>query len=331
MDKTLALFLLLLLLAGALESQARYAESEAGQFYIMPGMLLLGRERGRDFDSVAAPSIGLGFQSTDRLGIELHAAHGETAVRGAGGPDVDVTAFRLDGLYRLGGDAWQSYVVGGVSRTHYNVFGDANDNASGASLGLGLRRAITDRLSLQLDGRGVFDFDETKLQPGATLGLRYVVRGPVTPRSVAAEAAPKPRAEPAPPLRPVRESESMLPPRLEAVVEFDFDAADLRADQLSELDRVVRFMREYTDARARLEGHTDNRGSESYNLRLSERRAHAVRDHLVAAGIEPSRIMTAGQGTRQPVASNDTDEGRQRNRRVVAIAVGSVVPSSGSR
>lgn len=333
MYKSVAL-LSTLLLAVALDAEAQYAEPQAGQFYLTPGALLLGRDRGRDLSSLAAPSIGLGYQSTDRLGIELHVAHGETGVRGPGGRDVDVTAVRLDGLYSLGGDAWQPYVVSGISRTRYSVSGGGNDRGTGASLGLGLRRAITDRLSLQLDGRGFFDFSEEKLQPGATLGLRYVFSGPTAAGPVAAGPAPAPRTEPAPraeaappPPRPAPAAEPPPPPRLEVVVEFDFDSSALRADQRPELDRVVRFMREHRDARARLEGHTDNRGSEDYNQGLSERRADAVRGHLLAAGIDRDRITTVGRGERQPVASNDTDEGRQRNRRVVAIAVGTAAGS----
>ena len=333
MRKLLMLFAPLLL-AGSLEAQANYAPPQAGQFYVTPGVLLLGKDRGRDISSVAAPSIGLGLQTTDRLGVEFHFAHGETGIRGPGGPDVDVAAMRLDALYSLGGDALQPYIVSGLTHTRYNVSGDANAKGWGFNLGLGLRRAITDRLSLQLDGRSFFDFDESKPQLGATLGLRYVLDGPVraaTRPSVAEPvAAPPPRAEPAPVAprpAPAAEPEPMPPPRLELVIEFEFDASALRAEQRSELDRIVRFMREHRDATASLEGHTDSRGSESYNQALSERRVHAVRDHLIAAGIERSRITTAGRGERQPVASNETDEGRQRNRRVVAIAVGTAAPS----
>ena len=63
-------------------------------------------------------------------------------------------------------------------------------------------------------------------------------------------------------------------------------------------------------------GHTDSKGSESYNQGLSERRAQAVTALLVAAGVDASIIDTSGMGETQPVASNDTEEGRARNRRV---------------
>jgi outer membrane protein OmpA-like peptidoglycan-associated protein len=68
-----------------------------------------------------------------------------------------------------------------------------------------------------------------------------------------------------------------------------------------------------------IEGHTDSIGSQSYNLDLSERRATAVRDFLMAQGVEAGRINTVGYGKAYPVASNDTEAGRQQNRRVEVV------------
>ena len=69
-----------------------------------------------------------------------------------------------------------------------------------------------------------------------------------------------------------------------------------------------------------VEGYTDSIGSDAYNLRLSERRAQAVRDYLIELGIKPSRITTKGYGKARPVASNETKEGRAENRRVEILA-----------
>ena len=66
----------------------------------------------------------------------------------------------------------------------------------------------------------------------------------------------------------------------------------------------------------RIAGFTDSTGSESYNQQLSERRAEAVKNALAGAGVNPARMTTAGYGESQPIASNDTDEGRSQNRRV---------------
>lgn len=314
-----------LLLAANVQVHAQHGLPEAGQFYLAPGALLLGEDRGRDVAAMAAPSLGFGLQSTDRFAFELHVARGDTGLRGAGGPDVDVTALRLDALYGLGGERIEPHVVAGLTRTRYQVSGVANDWGTGFSFGLGLRRGISERLSLQLDGRAFFDVDEAEWQPGASLGLRYVLGsgGASSPSPRQADPIPQ-RAEPLVPARRV-EPEPLPPPRLQVVVEFDFDAYVLGAEQRAQLSRVVDFMREHGDATARLEGHTDDLGSKDYNQVLSERRAQAVRDHLQAAGVEPSRITTVGRGESMPLASNDTEAGRQRNRRVVAIALGSAV------
>jgi outer membrane protein OmpA-like peptidoglycan-associated protein len=67
-------------------------------------------------------------------------------------------------------------------------------------------------------------------------------------------------------------------------------------------------------------GHTDSRGRDAYNQALSERRAASVKDYLVAGGFPAGQIGTVGMGETQPVADNDTDEGRAKNRRVVITA-----------
>lgn len=71
-------------------------------------------------------------------------------------------------------------------------------------------------------------------------------------------------------------------------------------------------------------GHTDDVGDDAYNQKLSEQRATAVRDYLVAAGIDGSKIVTVGMGEGMPVASNTTDEGRAENRRVDVLVLGRV-------
>ena len=108
--------------------------------------------------------------------------------------------------------------------------------------------------------------------------------------------------------------------RIELNLEFDFDSDALRPNHYSEIERVADFMEAHPATSAQLEGHTDSRGSEAYNQALSERRAYAVRDYLIdEADIDPRRITAVGYGEGRPVASNDTDSGRQRNRRVNAV------------
>jgi outer membrane protein OmpA-like peptidoglycan-associated protein/tetratricopeptide (TPR) repeat protein len=96
---------------------------------------------------------------------------------------------------------------------------------------------------------------------------------------------------------------------------FDFNKATLRPESVSELDRIFRLMNDMPTLRIEISGHTDNVGSKSYNKKLSEKRAKAVVDYLVDKGIDKSRLAFAGYGFAQPIASNDTPLGRQKNRR----------------
>jgi len=101
-------------------------------------------------------------------------------------------------------------------------------------------------------------------------------------------------------------------------VEFDTAKATLRHGSTERLDYVVDFMAHKKSARIEISGHTDNVGNKKANKLLSERRAQTCRDYLVSKGIDKGRITTAGYGDERPIATNDTDAGRQQNRRIEA-------------
>jgi OOP family OmpA-OmpF porin len=102
-------------------------------------------------------------------------------------------------------------------------------------------------------------------------------------------------------------------------VNFDFDKATLQPGADAVLDEVVRLMRDNPDLQVEIEGHTDNIGSRDYNLDLSQRRAETVRGYLVRHGIAAERMTSRGYGFDRPVTSNETEEGRARNRRVELV------------
>lgn len=97
---------------------------------------------------------------------------------------------------------------------------------------------------------------------------------------------------------------------------FDFDKATLRPESFPELDRVVEFMKQNPTIQIEIGGHTDSMGSDGYNQELSQGRAESVRTYLVDQGIDATRIVAMGYGESQPEATNETEEGRQTNRRV---------------
>jgi outer membrane protein OmpA-like peptidoglycan-associated protein len=100
---------------------------------------------------------------------------------------------------------------------------------------------------------------------------------------------------------------------------FDFGRATLRPGAQQDLYPLVTFLRENPDREVLIEGHTDSVGSESYNLGLSQQRAEAVRSFLASSGVEPARMAMRGFGESRPVASNESEAGRQQNRRVEIV------------
>ena len=99
-------------------------------------------------------------------------------------------------------------------------------------------------------------------------------------------------------------------------VYFDFDKSTLRPESFVELDRVVKMLEENPAIEIEMSAHTDSRGSDEYNFKLSDNRARSVMDYIVSKGIAAGRIRSQGYGETKPVAPNDTDSNRQLNRRV---------------
>ena len=97
---------------------------------------------------------------------------------------------------------------------------------------------------------------------------------------------------------------------------FDFDQASLKANSRDSITTLANYLIKNPDRKVIVEGYTDSKGSAAYNQGLSERRANAVKNALVRAGVEPSRIVAQGYGKEYPVADNASSSGRAQNRRV---------------
>ena len=135
------------------------------------------------------------------------------------------------------------------------------------------------------------------------------------------KAMQKEEAPPPPPPPPAPKAAPAPPPPVEERivlrgVNFDFDKADIRPDAAVILDEAASQLSAAPGRSVRVEGHTDSVGTDAYNQDLSERRAASVKDYLVGKGIDASRLTTAGFGESNPIASNDTADGRALNRRV---------------
>ncbi len=111
---------------------------------------------------------------------------------------------------------------------------------------------------------------------------------------------------------------------------FDTGRANLKAGNLQNMYPLVEYLRNHADTRVKIEGHTDDRGSADYNANLSQMRAEAVGNLLIANGIAPERISVQGMGEDYPVATNSTASGRQQNRRVEVTITDTPPATSGS-
>lgn len=181
---------------------------------------------------------------------------------------------------------------------------------------------------MDADGDGVFDgIDQC---PGTTKGCKVDAKGcpidsdrdgvcdgldqcPGTEAglTVDAKGCPPP---PAPKVAPI-----FTPEQREFILEgitFANDSAVITTESTFVLDKVVLALQAYPEATFEIRGHTDSRGSDAYNLKLSDRRAKAVQDYFLSKGIVASRMSAKGYGEKEPIADNKTEEGRAKNRRV---------------
>ena len=134
---------------------------------------------------------------------------------------------------------------------------------------------------------------------------------PGTPAGTKVDAKGCPPPAPPPPPMFVGKKEFTL-----KGVNFDFGKSDLKPEAKAVLDTVADSLKAYPDVKVEVGGHTDNVGSVKFNQKLSEARAHAVRDYLVSKGVNPANLTWKGYGEGGPIADNKTDEGRAQNRRV---------------
>jgi len=149
--------------------------------------------------------------------------------------------------------------------------------------------------------------------------------------AASADDAPKPEAPALPAAESAASADSAAPapsapsvdsapPVLRRVVlrgvKFGSDTAYIEPESAGVLELVAEHLREHPELRVRIEGYTDAQAPEAYNLELSHERAESVKRILVGFGIAPTRLDAVGLGEAQPIASNDTEEGRSLNRRV---------------
>jgi len=279
-------------------------------FYLGPSLshYLLDKERSVTNDSEKSTVLGvnMGYRFAGPWALEL--GYGSDI----GGEDLDV--FKLDALYFLEArNGFAPYFVVGFSDfDRDDALLPKEDSTQQLGAGFGLSKSWGGHWEVRGDGRFLH-----KLSSGAdatdlafNLGLNYYFSAPA--------AEPAPVAQPQPEPAPVQETPATRTITVELKVLFEFDKAVVRSIYGDELEAVAKAMKQHDDIDLVLEGHTDSVGSDAYNQDLSLRRVDAVKAKLVEMyGIPGNRISTVGYGESRPIADNNTDEGRAKNRRVV--------------
>lgn len=285
-----------------------------GAFYVAPswGGYMFDVQND-EYDNITA-GLALGYNMNRNVSVEggFNYIYGTSS---EWNEDVDGYLLQVSGLYHF----WPEnrivpFVAVGLGDLllHHDGGGTIGDFC--ADYGVGLQCFVTDDLALRGEVRHVLTFPRQDLL--YTIGISYAFGGKAEqPMEKAPEtmAAP-PMTETAPP--PPEAVEKPAPPTISEVIYFDFDKTIIKPQYDKTLDDVSDVLKQDPEMKVKLEGNTDNRGSEKYNQNLSEKRADKVKKALEKRGVAEDRMETIGNGFSQPAASNKTKEGRAKNRRV---------------
>jgi OOP family OmpA-OmpF porin len=342
------------LLALSLPFAAASSHADEGQFYIAPGMQWMEFDNTVNLDNDTGYFLGLGYDFTDRLSAEFSIFDLDPEL--PGGAQVEIDHWKVDALYSFNTKiaGFTPFVVAGLGNTRFE-----SNNEPTLDYGAGLKIEITNNLEWRTAVRNYNyrdrDFEDSDFGIDSALVFRF--GGNKRPAAASRPAAAAPARTPAPAAAPaatpartvadadrdgVADSADRCPEtprnyavdsagcpipveevaRVELEVYFDFDQSEVKPEFFDEIKEVTDFMAQYPDVIIELEGHTDSRGTDAYNLALSERRAAAVRQVMMSRfGMVGSRISSRGFGESRPVASNETESGRAENRRVMTVII----------
>jgi len=343
---------LALLCALSVPAIAAAGDNDVGHTYITPmgGALRADSERLTDrWNALGGIAIGRHFSRAWSAEILLNGTKLDSDV---GGPNLSMYAFSLDVLRVFNrSSSFSPYIGIGAGGIENDLTPGAAGTDAMAQASLGAFWTLWEStdgarsFALRPDFKARWDDTGSAgwlLDYIGTLGFQYswgapkVVSSPPPPPPP--EAPPPPPPPPPPPADSdndgVTDDRDRCPgtppgvavdqdgcPQKGSItlegVNFEYNSAALTPDSLYALDSVAAGLLKYPRLRVELQGHTDSRGPDAYNLTLSQRRADAVRDYLLKAGVPATQVTARGYGEAQPVADNDTDAGRAKNRRVI--------------
>ena len=331
-------------IAAAISSSALAGDVVKEGFTLGLGGAYTDYDSVRTLDNKVAPEVGIGYRFNDRFSLEGLYSNSSNELKS--GKDADLTDYRLDAFYDL--TPWDGsltpYFVAGIGEFKEDLENRKDRDDTRLNAGFGLRQALTQNLSLRGDVRALHGLDHHQTESMVNLALTWTFGSPEKPMQ--AQVIPEPEPQPiAPEPKPldsdndgVVDTSDLCPntemgaavdlvgcipmEEIDLLVEFGFDSSNIHHTALDQIDEMAEFMKKFPEVKIKVEGHTDSKGVAIYNDRLSQKRADAVRNMLVEKfGINGERIKAVGMGQNEPVATNDTPEGRQKNRRVVAEIV----------
>lgn len=321
------------------------AEIQADAFTLSPMIGGHVFEGNQPLDDDWTFGLGIGYNYSKDWGTELLFHYTDTS-------GVDVYNFMLNGMWYFMPDQQlvPYFTLGAGAQTRDNG-GEETDFL--LNYGIGLKYFLTDTIALRGDVRHLLALDQgiDEISKGHdnllyTAGLTFQFGAPApAPVTRAAEVREEPAPAPAPytaqpagaqdsdndgvpddrdecpgTAEGVMVDEKGCPLSLSIHIEFDFDKAEIKPEHRSELQKAADFIDQYDAPQILIAGHTDSVGPEAYNQELSERRAAAVRQYLIDNhNLDPQRLVSRGYGESQPVASNETPQGRAQNRRTDII------------
>ncbi|MGO2159203.1 MAG: OmpA family protein [Vibrio toranzoniae] len=281
-------------------------------------------------DSVAGGIYG-GYNFTDTLALELNADYlgdYDTSFNNNGATQRysdSIVAISLSPMYRLA--IKQEFDIFFKAGPAYIMHDDEDDVV--LALGIGAEKQLSDDWALRVEYQYFDDFDDKIIQDLnsnlVTVGLSYNFGTGNTAAAAASmtQAPSEPITEPV-----VVEEEKTTVVVTKAHTEsfsqgmFETNSTELSTDGKIALVPLIEVLKAHPQSTVEVVGHTDSTGAAEYNMMISKKRAAAVAAHIEEQGIDADRITATGEGEENPVASNDTAEGRAQNRRVEATIPG---------
>ena len=337
--------------AAAIYSAHAQSADETGMWYLNPQPGYTFLDNSRNVDDDVHYGLGFGYHLSPHFSLEFNGLLGD--FEGDAGRTLHQNAYSADGLIVFGRENRVSpFVSLGAGYLDNNFAGndDWHSLLGQAGFGLLIDGGDGDNFLFQFRPEIKYRHDWPSSPHGnddsgdilVNLGFAFNF-GPRSAAPVPVAHTPPPPPPPPPPPAPpppadsdrdgVLDTADQCPgtprgvtvddrgcPREPVIlrgVDFEFNSATLKPESRPVLDEVAIDLKKHPLLRVELQGHTDSKGADAYNLDLSQRRANSVRDYLISQGVNPGQLMAKGYGETQPIADNATESGRAENRRVV--------------